>query len=39
MRGVLAEYLVGLALDCVDGGVRTEWMPPTCAQLKASGWK
>jgi hypothetical protein len=25
MRGVLAEYIVGLALDCVDGGVRTEW--------------
>jgi len=25
MRGVLAEYIVGLALECVDGGVRPEW--------------
>ncbi len=25
MRGVLAEYIVGLALGCVDGGVRLEW--------------
>jgi hypothetical protein len=25
MRGVLAEYVVGLALGCVDGGVRPEW--------------
>lgn len=25
MRGVLAEYIVGLALGCVDGGVRPEW--------------
>jgi hypothetical protein len=25
MRGVLAEYIVGLALECVDGRVRTEW--------------
>lgn len=25
MRGVLAEYIVGLALDCVDSGTRTEW--------------
>ncbi|MCA1607110.1 MAG: hypothetical protein LC775_16945 [Acidobacteria bacterium] len=25
MRGVLAEYIVGLALGCVGGGVRPEW--------------
>lgn len=25
MRGVLAEYVVGLALGCVDGGTRLEW--------------
>lgn len=25
MRGVLAEYIVGLALDCVDGRTRLEW--------------
>ncbi|MGH3902484.1 MAG: hypothetical protein ACRDTA_30350 [Pseudonocardiaceae bacterium] len=25
MRGVLAEYIVGLTLECVDGGVRPEW--------------
>jgi hypothetical protein len=25
MRGVLAEYIVGLALGCVDGDVRLEW--------------
>lgn len=25
LRGVLAEYVVGLALDCVDGGTRVEW--------------
>ncbi|UVS80359.1 hypothetical protein [Actinokineospora sp. UTMC 2448] len=25
MRGVLAEYIVGLALGCVDGGTRREW--------------
>lgn len=25
MRGVLAEYLVGLALGCVDGTTRLEW--------------
>lgn len=25
MRGVLAEYIVGLALGCVDAGVRPEW--------------
>jgi hypothetical protein len=24
-RGVLAEYIVGLALRCVDGGTRAEW--------------
>jgi hypothetical protein len=24
-RGVLAEYIVGLALRCVDGGSRVEW--------------
>jgi hypothetical protein len=25
MRGVLAEYIVGLALGCVEGGTRREW--------------
>lgn len=25
MRGVLAEYIVGLAVDSVDGRTRTEW--------------
>jgi hypothetical protein len=25
MRGVLAEYIVGLALECVKDGVRPEW--------------
>jgi len=25
MRGVLAEYIVGLALGCVDDGTRVEW--------------
>jgi hypothetical protein len=25
MRGVLAEYIVGLALGCVDDGTRMEW--------------
>lgn len=25
MRGVLAEYIVGLALDCLDGRTRLEW--------------
>lgn len=24
-RGILAEYIVGLALDCVDGRARAEW--------------
>ncbi len=24
-RGVLAEYIVGLALRCIDGGARAEW--------------
>jgi hypothetical protein len=25
LRGMLAEYIVGLALDCVTGGTRREW--------------
>ncbi len=25
MRGVLAEYIVGLALECVNNGTRVEW--------------
>lgn len=25
MRGLVAEYLVGLALDCVGTSVRQEW--------------
>lgn len=25
MRGVLAEYIVGLALECIDVGGRPEW--------------
>ncbi|WHT17094.1 hypothetical protein N8J89_28720 [Crossiella sp. CA-258035] len=37
MRGVLAEYLVGLALDCVTGGTRIEW---DAADLRtAQGWR
>ncbi|MGH3696926.1 MAG: hypothetical protein ACRDRX_23595 [Pseudonocardiaceae bacterium] len=36
MRGVLAEYIVGLALGCVDGGVRLEW---DAADLVFQGWR
>lgn len=41
MRGVLAEYTVGLALGCVDGGVRPEWdatdlLPGLRVEVKSS---
>jgi hypothetical protein len=30
-RGVLAEYIVGMALRCVDGRARTEWDASDCS--------
>ena len=36
MRGVLAEYIVGLALGCVDGSTRLEW---DAYDLTSQGWR
>jgi hypothetical protein len=36
-RGVFAEYLVGLALGCVDGGTRLEW--DACDLRTATGMR
>jgi hypothetical protein len=44
MRGVLAEYIVGLALDCVRDDVRREWdaadlyLPDYSVEVKSSAY-